>query len=122
MAVTPFKKLRRDELFTRFSDFRMARSLWFEPLHEPRYRRLTSGWRDGVASLLLNEQLELILRPGIGVGLARARGAIHHARHRRSRVRIAVDHQQRAWRDERQHCTPMHGTATATRGSTAAAR
>src|SRR5215831_4079315 len=79
------------------------RSLWFEPLHEPRYRRLTGGWRDGVASLLLDEQLELILSPGIGVGLARARGAIHHARHRRSRVRIAVDHQQRAWRDERQH-------------------
>src|SRR5262245_24851871 len=82
-------------------------SLWFEPLHEPRYRRLTSGWRDGVASLLLNEQLELILRPGVGVGLARARGAFHHARRRRSRVRIAVDRQQRPRRDERQHLRPV---------------
>src|SRR5262245_43753700 len=83
------------------------RLLWFEPLHEPRYRRLTGGWRDGVTSLLLNEQLELILRPGIGVGLARACGAIHQARHRRSRVRIAVDHKQRAWRDEREHLRPV---------------
>src|SRR5262249_29239518 len=61
-------------------------SLWVEPLHEPRDRCLTSSGRDGVASLLLNEQLELILRPRIGVGLTRARGAFNHASHRRSWV------------------------------------
>src|SRR5262249_39468289 len=43
------------------------RSLWVEPLHEPRYRRLTGSGRDGVASLFLNDQLELIFRPRITV-------------------------------------------------------
>src|SRR5262245_13029919 len=92
------------------AQFRICRSsapLRFEPLSEPRYRCLTGSGRDGVASLLLNEQLEFILRPRTGIGLARACGAFRHARRRRSRVRISVDHQQWARRDERQHLWPV---------------
>src|SRR5262252_9369620 len=51
----------------------------------------------------LDLQYEFVLRSSLSICLRSTIGGKHHARNRRERIRIPIDHHKRSWRDQWKH-------------------